>query len=91
MGLGIRSAFEVLRNGGELFEGGHEIVGDLLGIDPWGWQVGGFLQGLVLQIEVVEVPRGCAGRKKRGEGGRFQTPDGEWCTREESNLKPADP
>ena len=27
--------------------------------------------------------------RKRGEGGGFQTPDGEWCTREESNLKPA--
>jgi hypothetical protein len=47
--------FQILGDGGELFQGGFQIGGDFLGDDFGGGQVGGFFQGVVFQPEDVEV------------------------------------
>ena len=46
---------QILCDGGELFQGGFEVVGDFLGDDFRGGQIGGFFQRIVFQPENVQV------------------------------------
>jgi len=51
-----------------LFEGGFEVVGDLLGDDAGGGEVGGFFEGVVFEPEDVEVDLVALGQLGVGEG-----------------------
>jgi hypothetical protein len=45
---------QVFGDGGELFQGGFEVVGDFLGGNFGGGQIGGFFQRIVFQPQDVQ-------------------------------------
>ena len=49
------SLLQILRDGGELFEGGFQIIADLLRDDFRRGQIGGFFQRFVFQLKDVQV------------------------------------
>lgn len=53
--ISLGSYLQVVRDGGELFEGGLEIFHDVAGDDAGRGEIGGFFEGVVLEPEDVEV------------------------------------